>query len=88
MQFVSQYFLMFVLPDFKLKILTQLSEAKKEDSSTLFSLMGQCFQDVGLIEGTNVVGKQCTGNTHLTKEKLNEYIREYLEAVASLALHC
>jgi hypothetical protein len=39
-----KYFLVFTLPDFKSKILTQLSEAKKEDGPTLFSLMGQCFR--------------------------------------------
>jgi hypothetical protein len=42
-QLEPKYFLMFTLPDFKSKILLQLSEAKKEDGPTLFSLMGQCF---------------------------------------------
>jgi hypothetical protein len=35
-----KYILAFTLPDFKSKILTQLSKAKKEDCPTLFSLMG------------------------------------------------
>jgi hypothetical protein len=55
-QFRPEYFLAFILPDFKSKILTQLSEAKKEDGPTLFNILGQCFQYLGLIEGTNVVG--------------------------------
>jgi hypothetical protein len=59
-QFGPKFFLAFTLPYFKLKILTRLSEAKKEDSPTLFNLMGQCFQDIGLTELTNFVAKQCT----------------------------
>ncbi len=55
-QFEPEYFLAFMLPDFKSKILTRLSEAKKEDGPTLFNLMGHCFQDVGLTKLTNVVG--------------------------------
>jgi hypothetical protein len=81
-QFGFKYFLVFMLPDFKSKILTQFSEAKKEDGPTLFNLMGQCFQDVGLTEWTNVVGKQCPNNSHLTKENFNECIRDYLKEVA------
>jgi hypothetical protein len=65
-----------------LKILTKLSEAKKEDSPTLFNLMGQCFQDMGVTKWTNVVGMQCPDDTHLTKENFNECIRDYIEAVA------
>jgi hypothetical protein len=55
-QFGPEYFLSFTLPDFKSKILTQLSEAKMEDGPILFNLMGQCFQDIGLIKWTNFVG--------------------------------
>ncbi len=47
-QFGAEYFLAFTLPDFKSKILIQLSDTQKDDSPTLFNLMGQCFQDVGL----------------------------------------
>jgi hypothetical protein len=70
-----------MLLDFKSKILTQLSEAKKEDGTTLFDLMVQFFQDLGLTEWTNIVGKQYPDNTHLMKEKIEECIRDYLEAV-------
>ncbi len=70
-----------MLPYFKLKILTLCSEAKKGDSPTLFNLMGQCFQDVGLIGWTNVVDKQYPNKTQLTKEIFDECIRDYLEAV-------
>jgi hypothetical protein len=76
------FFLALTLPDFKSKILTQLSEAKKEDGPTLFNLMGQCFQDVGLTEWTNIVGKQCPQIMHLTKENFDECNWDYLEAVA------
>jgi hypothetical protein len=65
-QFGPEYFLDYTLPNFKLKILTRLLDAKKEDSPTLFNLMGQCFQDLGLTKWNNVVGKQCPNNTHLT----------------------
>ncbi len=51
-----KYFLAFMHPDFKSKILTWLSEAKKEDDPTLFNLMGQCFHDVDLTKSTNVSG--------------------------------
>jgi hypothetical protein len=44
--------------------------------------MGQCFQDVGLNEWSNVIGKRCPDKTHHTKENFNECIRDYLEAVA------
>ncbi len=46
--FGPKYFLVFTLPDSNLKILTWLFDAKKEDSPTLISLMGQCFQAIGL----------------------------------------
>ncbi len=39
-RFRPKYFLVFMLLDFKSKIVTQLSETKKEDTPTLFSLMG------------------------------------------------
>jgi hypothetical protein len=81
-QFRPKYFLAFMLLDFKSKILTQLSEAKKEDGPTLFNLMGQCFHDISLTKWINVVGKQCPNNTHLTKKKFDECIRDYLVAVS------
>ncbi len=56
-QFGPKYFLASMLPNFKSKILTQFSDAKKDDGPTLFNLMGQCFQDVGLTEWTNIVAK-------------------------------
>jgi hypothetical protein len=46
--FGTEYFFAYTLPDFKSKILTQLSVEQKDDGPLLFSLMGQCFQDVGL----------------------------------------
>jgi hypothetical protein len=76
-----KYFLAFMLPDFKSKILTQLFEAKKEDGLTLFNLMGQCFHDVGLTEWTNIIAKQCPDVTHCMKENFDKCIRDYLKAV-------
>jgi hypothetical protein len=81
-QFGPKYFLAFMLPDFKSKILTQLSEAKKEDGLTLFNLMGQCLQDIGLTEWTNVVAMQCPQKMERTKDNFDECIRYYLKAVA------
>ncbi len=68
--------------DFKSKILSQLPEAKKEDFLTLFNLMGQCFQDIGLTKWTNIVAGQCPEKTDRTKDNFDECIRVYLEAVA------
>jgi hypothetical protein len=49
-QFGPEYFISFTLPDFKSKILTRLLDAKKDKGPTLFNLMGQCFQDIGLTQ--------------------------------------
>ncbi len=46
-QFGTEYFLGYMLLDFKSKILTQLSDTQKDNGPLLFSLMGQCFQGVG-----------------------------------------
>jgi hypothetical protein len=40
-QFGSEYFLAYTLPDFKSKILTQLSDLQKDNGPLLFSLLGQ-----------------------------------------------
>ncbi len=47
-RFGAEYFLAFMFPDFKSKKLTRLLDSRKDDGSTLFNLMGQCFQNVGL----------------------------------------
>ncbi len=81
-QFGAEYFLVYTLPDFKSKILTRLSAEQKGDGPLLFSLMGQCFQDVGLTKWTSVIAKQCPEDADRTKEKIDKCIRDYLEAVA------
>jgi hypothetical protein len=81
-QFGTEYFLAYTLPDFKSKILTRLSAEQKDDGPLLFSLMGQCFQDVGLTKWTRVIAKQCPEDADCTKEKFDKCIRDYLEAVA------
>jgi hypothetical protein len=53
-QFGMEYFLAYTLPDFKSKMLTQLSDMQKEDGPLLFSLMGQCFQDIGLTKWSSI----------------------------------
>jgi hypothetical protein len=46
--------------------------ALTEDGPTLFNLIGQCFQDVGLTEWNNVVGKQCPNDTNMAKASFKE----------------
>jgi hypothetical protein len=81
-QFGVEYFLAYTLPDFKSKILTWLSDAQKDNGPLLFSLLGQCFQDVGLTEWTSIIAKRCLNNADCTKANFDECIRDYLEAVA------
>jgi hypothetical protein len=81
-RFGAEYFLEYTLPDFKSKILTQLLDAQKDNGPLLFSLLSQCFQDVGLTEWTSVVTKRCPNNADRTKATFNECIRDYLEAIA------
>jgi hypothetical protein len=80
--FGAEYFLAYTLPNFKSKILTWLLISQKYNGPLLFSLLGQCFQDVGLTEWTSIVAKQCPSNADPTKANFNECIRDYLEAIA------
>jgi hypothetical protein len=80
--FGAEYFLAYTLPNFKSKILTRLSDAQKDNGPLLFSLLSQCFQDIGLTEWTSVVAKQCPNDADRTKATINKCIRDYLEAVA------
>jgi hypothetical protein len=52
--------------------------ALTEDVLTLFNLIGQCFQDVGLSKWNNVVIKQCPHNTNLAKLNFKEWTWNYL----------
>ncbi len=81
-RFGTEYFLAYTLPDFKSKILTQLSNAQKDNGPLLFNHLSQCFQDVGLTEWTSVVAKRCPEDADRTKDNFDECIRDYLEAVA------
>jgi hypothetical protein len=81
-RFGVEYFLAYTLPNFKSMILTRLSDAQKDNGLLLFSLLGQCFQDVGLTKWTSVVAKRCQNNADCTKANFNECIRDYLEALA------
>jgi hypothetical protein len=78
--FGAEYFLAFMLPDFKSKISTRLSDTQKANGPMLFILIGQCFQDIGLSQ--YVIAKQCPTNADRTKANFNKCIRDCLEAVA------
>jgi hypothetical protein len=81
-QFGMEYFLAYMLPDFKSKILTQLLDVQKDNGPLLFNLMGQYFQGVGLTKWTSVIAKQCPNNADRTKANFDKCIRDYLEAIA------
>ncbi len=74
-QFGAEYFLAYMLPSFKSKILTRLLDLQKDNGPLLFSLLGQCFQDVGLTNWTSVVAKQCLDNADWTKANFDKCIR-------------
>jgi hypothetical protein len=81
--FGAEYFLAYTLPNFKPKILTQLSDVQKANGSVLFNLIGQYFQGIGQTEWTSmIIAKQCPNNADHTKANFDECIRDYLEAVA------
>jgi hypothetical protein len=80
-RFGTEYFLAYTLPNFKSKILTRLSDLQKDNGPLLFSLLGQCFQDVGLTEWTSVIAKQCLDDADPTKANFDECIRDYLKAI-------
>ncbi len=81
--FGMEYFLAYTLPYFKSKILTRLLDMQKNNDPLLFSLTGQCLQDVGLTKCTSIIAKQCPNNADCTKSNFDECIRDYLEVVAS-----
>ncbi len=81
-RFGAEYFLAYTLPDFNSKILTRLLDSQKNNGPLLFSLLGQCFQDVGLTEWTSIIVKQCPDDADRSKANFDECIRDYLEAVA------
>ncbi len=81
-RFGAEYFLAYMLPDFKSKILSRLLDAQKNNGPLLFSLMGQCFQGVGLTKWTSVIAKQCPNDADRMKANFDKFIKEYLEAVA------
>jgi hypothetical protein len=55
---------------------------QEDDGPLLFSLMDQCFWDVGLTKWTSVIAKQYSNNADRTKANFDECIRDYLKAVA------
>ena len=81
-RFGPEYFLAYTLPDFESRILGRIPEDKRNDVDTLFMLMEQCFQGVGLTKWTNVVANRCKETSDRTKDDFVECQRDYLEAVA------
>ncbi len=79
--FGAEYFLAYTLPNFKSKILTWLSDAQKDDGPLLFSLMGQCFQGIGLTKWTSVIVKQCPNNADCMKASLTSVSRITLRSL-------
>ncbi len=79
--FGTGYFLAYMLPNFKSKILTRLLDVQKADGQFLFNLMGQCFQGVGLTERMSVIAKRCPNNADCMKSNFDKCIRDYLEAI-------
>jgi hypothetical protein len=58
--FGPEYFLAYTLPDFESRILDELNFGTwQNDVDTLFMLMEQSFQGIGLTEWTNVVANCC-----------------------------
>jgi hypothetical protein len=62
--------------------LNQLLDTQKDNGPTLFNLMSQYFQDIGLTEWTSIVAKQCPTDADCTKSNFDKCIRDYLKAVA------
>jgi hypothetical protein len=79
--FGTEYFL-YMLPNFKSKILTRLTDVQKGGGPLLFSLMGHCFQGVDLTKWTSIIAKQCPNNADCMKANFNKCIKDYLEAIA------
>ncbi len=63
-------------------ILTRLSDTQNEDGPLLFSLMGQCFQGIGLTEWTSIIAMRCPNNADCKKANFDKCIKDYLETVA------
>jgi hypothetical protein len=64
-QFGTEYFLAYMLFDFKSKNLTSLLDTQTDNGPLLFSLLGQCFQDIGLTsnaETMQIIQKQTSAS--------------------------
>jgi hypothetical protein len=70
-QFGVEYFLAYTLPNFK--SMTQLLDMQKDNGPLLFSLIGQCFQDVCLTKWTGIIAKRCPNDADHTKANFNKY---------------
>ena len=58
-RFGPEFFLAQTLPDVESKIVSRLPSNKQCDGPTLFPLLEQCFQEVGLTKWLNVVSAHC-----------------------------
>jgi hypothetical protein len=80
--FGTEYFMAYMLLDFKSKILTRFLAEQKDNGPLLFNLMGQCFQNVGLTKWTSIIAKRCPDDADRTKANFDKWIKDYLKAVA------
>jgi hypothetical protein len=80
--FGAEYFLAYMLPNFKSMISTRLSDAQKDNGPLLFSLMGQCFQGIGLTKWTSIIAMRCPNDADCAKANFDKCIKYYLEAIA------
>ena len=72
-RFGPEFFLAQRLPDFESKVVLQLPVNKQHDGPTLFPLMEQCFQEVGLTKWLNVISARCPENDSKTFDNLVKY---------------
>jgi hypothetical protein len=56
-------------------------DAQKDDGPLPFSLMGWCFQGIGLTKWTSIIVKQCQNNADRTKANFDKCIKDYLEVI-------
>ena len=77
-----EFFLAHMLLDFESKIVLRLPANKQRDGPTLFPLLEQCFQEVGLTEWKNVVSAHCSDEYAKMFKNLIECQRDYLEVLA------
>jgi hypothetical protein len=80
--FGPEFVLAQMLPDFELKIVLHLPVNKQSNGPTLFPLLEQCFQEVGLTKWKNSVSAHCPDKDTKMSKNLVKCQQDYLEALA------